>query len=790
MSELSTVKSRRLASVVGAAMLPLVASTAALAGSAPDAGPTGDSSTAAPDVARLEEVVVTATRQKEALSKVPASVAALSQDTMDKQDVRDISDIARLVPGMSLTPLGSNDVSGTGRSISIRGISSTVGSATTGVYIDDTPIQVRSFGNDTTNVYPEVFDLERVEVLRGPQGTLFGAGAEGGAVRFITPQPSLSEYTAYTRAEFADTQGGALSYEAGGAIGGPIVDGTLGIRVSGWYRRDGGYIDRVDPTTDATLQSNANSTDSSVFRGAFALVPMDHLKVTFSAFNQNQYVNGSNSYFEDLSSPGNDRYRAANAVPLHISDRFTLPSLNVEYNAENFDVISTTSYFYRNVDRTVDYSAFIGAVVLGDPFAYGPGEYSEAFINDGQRSLTQELRIQSNQAGRFNWVLGAFYAHSRQSTFQLNYDPYINAALGRLGAGGFPLLNGTELFQTGGSSVDEQKALFGQADFEVLAGLKLIGGVRVAKTNLDAERDSEGPIAGPGGVHYNTSQSETPLTPKYGISYQVDPANLLYATASKGFRIGGINGPQIADCQSELAAIGLSDSPTSYKSDSVWSYEVGSKSRLLGGAIQIDASAYDIEWKNIQRGISLSGCGSGFVTNLGSARSRGFDLAINARPVDGLTLGTSFAYTDARLTQDVLGPTNSAGVTTVYARNGDALGVIPWSATASGEYEFPVPIGAKGYGRVDFQHVGGTPAPDYTIFGADPEIGGTDSYNDTALRVGMRTAGVDVSLFVNNLFDASPVLARLRYTTAASDQLFLDGTLRPRTFGVTATYRY
>jgi outer membrane receptor protein involved in Fe transport len=150
---------------------------------------------------RLKEVVVTATRKEESLSKVPVSVVALGKAEMDEQGVHDIGDIARLAPCVSLLPLRGQDISGTGRTISMRGISSNVGAATTGVYIDDTPTQVRALSNDTTNVYPEVFDLDRVEVLYGLQGTLFGAGAEGGAVRFITTQPSLTDFSTYARSE-------------------------------------------------------------------------------------------------------------------------------------------------------------------------------------------------------------------------------------------------------------------------------------------------------------------------------------------------------------------------------------------------------------------------------------------------------------------------------------------------------------------------------------------------------------------------------------------------------------
>src|ERR1700676_1647576 len=197
----------------------------------------------------LEEIVVTATRREESINRVPISVTAFSQDMMDQKGIKDFSDVVRFTPGVSIDAGGTN-------AISIRGISSSGGAGTTGIYIDDTPIQMRSVGFNPDDTLPKTFDLDRVEVLRGPQGTLFGAGSEGGTVRYILTQPSLTKDSTYVRSETSYTQYGEPSYEAGIAQGGPIVDGVLGIRASAWYRKDGGWIDRVDPTTRAIVDKN------------------------------------------------------------------------------------------------------------------------------------------------------------------------------------------------------------------------------------------------------------------------------------------------------------------------------------------------------------------------------------------------------------------------------------------------------------------------------------------------------------------------------------------------------
>src|SRR6202050_4296775 len=195
----------------------------------------------------LEDIVVTATRHEEALSKVPISISAFTQESMDVKGIKDFQDVVRFTPGVQIDANQTNQ-------ISIRGIASSGGAGTTGIYIDDTTIQMRAMGFNPDDALPKTFDLDRVEVLRGPQGTLFGAGSEGGTVRYITPQPSLSDYSVYARSEISFTQDGAPSYEGGVAVGGPIVDDELGFRLSVWGRRDGGYIDRVNYQTDQVTE--------------------------------------------------------------------------------------------------------------------------------------------------------------------------------------------------------------------------------------------------------------------------------------------------------------------------------------------------------------------------------------------------------------------------------------------------------------------------------------------------------------------------------------------------------
>ncbi len=273
----------------------------------------------------LQEITVTATRREESLSRVPLSVTALTQDAMDLRGIKDFQDVARFTPGVNIDNSGTNN-------ISIRGIASSGGAGTTGIYIDDTPIQIRALAFNPDDALPKAFDVDRVEVLRGPQGTLFGAGSEGGTVRYLTTQPSLTTNSFYSREEVSFTEGGAPSYEGGIAAGGPLIDGTLGARLTVWYRRDGGYIDRIDPTTLALQDKNANFDETVLYRLAAVWAPNDHWTVTPSIYYQDRYRNDVESYWPIYSNPGNNQFVSADPTQRTDPDRFYLPALKIEGN--------------------------------------------------------------------------------------------------------------------------------------------------------------------------------------------------------------------------------------------------------------------------------------------------------------------------------------------------------------------------------------------------------------------------------------------------------------------------
>lgn len=779
----------------------------------------------------LEEIVVTAQRRTERVQDVPISISAFSSEQMDTQGVRSVDDIARLTPGITFQRTDARN--GSISSISIRGIASSAGASTTGVYIDDTPVQVRSLGAGVTafNAFPQVFDLDRVEVLRGPQGTLFGAGSEGGTVRFITPQPSVTRTSGYVRSELGYTQGGDPSYEAGAAFGAPIIDDKLGFRVSAWFRRDGGWVDRtqwdhastqVYPPTAPTPASVTNTVgpssnwqNSSAVKGALTLAPADGLTITPSIYYQKTLLNDTPAYWSSLSDPGNDSFKNGNIINAPSNDRFYLPALKIDWAFAGLRLISNTSYFNRSSIAINDYTAFETAL-WGEVFS-GPAFGTPPYLNgpfypagytpastlqvNKQNNITEELRLQSDDpSARISWVVGAFFTHDRQTSEQFVADPQLASFIAQLTGGipfaavfGQPLLNGKYTFvQDPEVAHDKQFALFGQADIKLTSKLILTAGLRASDARFTAAAHYEGPVVGPP-VSDTGSQSERPVTPKAGLSYKIDNDNMVYATASKGFRIGGYNPRVGAPCARDPNFPGYQKD---YGSDSVWSYEIGAKNDLLEHRLRLNTSAYYINWKNIQQSVALASCGFAYVANLGKANSKGFDLQADLAVTQDFLLGLSAGYNDAKFTQTVQAV---PGAPVNLVTDGDHIAAWPWNIAASAQYSFRLLGGREGYVRADYQYQA---RQSNQTAGTDPANGGYQPWNvfnlpqtsQLAVRGGVRFEGFDVSLFCNNLTNSHTVLSQtpsIKQAAVATELLqYQYTTFRPRTYGVTASYRF
>ena len=838
------------------------------------------------DASVLSDIVVTATRQADTVNRVPLSVSAVTQRSLDQQGVKTVQDLGRTVPALAIA---SNNNSMT-PTLTIRGIYANTGAATTGVYLDDTPLTKRqvsgSGGNTNGNgtPVPPLFDLERVEVLRGPQGTLYGGSSQGGTVRFITPTPSLTTYSGQAKIEASATHHGDPSYEVGLAAGGPLIQDKLGFRISAFTRIQGGYIDHVDLFNNgAVTRSDTNREKTGSVRAALLWAPTERLQVTLSGFAARDVQDDSNFFYLPMNhtvttpqlcydtrrqfgqSPAPNAPVACppTVVPGQTVDgiyarpsatygpysflgpyknfySFLTPSstdlqaasLTLDYDLGPASVKSITSYIHDETEAITYDTSQIGNFQSGYPgvnaglqvLASHPqfppqGRLGYFAPTNGRSGLIQEFRASSSGEARpISWVAGLYYA--RIKGFQ-TYDNFedLNLEAGALYGltsaqrYGNPLLpNGSAAYRYQ-SLVDTELAAYGEANWYITDRLKLTGGLRYSSVKFSFYQVFYGPLSGfnvptvANGGLTNGSQKEQPITPKVGLQYQFTDDDMVYATAAKGFRPGGVNGPLSAFLCAGLAQQGLTpqDLPSTFDADTVWSYEAGTKLRLLGNRLQVNASAFHIDWTGVQLQVRTTGCGQTYVLNAGKARSQGFDLQAQARLFGGLSANMSVGYTKARYVQDAFGPEpkNGAKPTLVVAK-GDVFPIAPWTVTLGLQYDFELGAGLGAYARADYQYAsnyyrGLGPGPN----GYSPDTRNAESTSIVNARIGVTRDNWDVNLFAKNMFEEqSPTdlsggrtgcsAASGAACTAFSNYnpLFQAQTFRPREIGIQASIRY
>ena len=346
----------------------------------------------------------------------------------------------------------------------------------------------------------------------------------------------------------------------------------IGFAASGYYRRDGGYVDRISSFTNQVVDKNTNRTDSYVGRIALSLKPSENVTITPSLFFQNIKANDSAESWEAFSNYDQHVFRNANQVREWSKDKFYLTALNVSVEMGGVDLIAVGSYFDRRQEFVQDYTTFDQTLFTRlNRLPFFPDQQAPSEFLVAQKNWTGEVRLQSNQSDSgLSWVLGGFYSHAEQTSLQVVTDPYLPVYL----FGAKNPVPGFSVYDQNAVSVDKQAALFGQLTYNITDRLSAIAGLRYSHTVFTIRDLAQGFVVGPI-VDDRGRQSEDPITPKFGLNFQVTPDTLLYASASRGFRVGGYN-PQVGTfCGPELNAIGYPNGrPTNYKSDSVWSYEL------------------------------------------------------------------------------------------------------------------------------------------------------------------------------------------------------------------------
>jgi len=760
---------------------------------------------------QLQQIVVTAQRREQNIQNVPISITALSQAALNNLHVQDLSDLESVTPGLVFTTPTSFNPNGTS-DIAIRGIfSGGAGSApTTQVYIDDTPIEEDIVGvaGVFSNPNPEIFDLQRVEVLRGPQGTLFGASAMGGAIRFITPQPSLTETSGYAQGEMAYSPYGAPSYNLGLAYGAPLVNDVVGFRISAYYNDTGGYINQENPFTGERLGNNVNYQTSYSLRPALTIAPLAGLTITLSEFLQNLDLENPPIYWlTELPVPKPGGQEAEGLTqPQPTTDYLSIPSLTITYDLPALTIESNTSSIYRRFFFNENMTNADQFFTDGLDFTPGvPPSDSWFWQNFAWTTAVQEeLRFTSkDEPGKpFHWTFGLYYNDTHQLSSQVlpgNLDDITEACCHETetqiyGFGQYVDSYGqSDNGYTDYNNSQREEAAYLNISYDFTPRLNVAVGARYSHDTVTSNQFISGALnahAPPWVRVYLPAVTQNPVTPRFSASYHVAADTMVYTTIAEGFRLGGtqptsfINSPA---CQPSLRELpGVFPSST-YGSDSLWSYELGAKSTLLDNRLTVDASAYHIDWSNIQTDIPVASCLFGFIANFGKAYSNGGDIQLRAALSDSLTLGVSGGYTDAYYGKsEIIGQA-------LLAQSGERLpNVPPWSVAANAEYQRALPFWseANGYVRIDFRHISAMPQLDPAIATYDPAVGPYQdaAYSTLNLRMGVLYGRLDASVFVNNATNANPLLGYSHW--GPGDALFMATQIPPLTAGITARYRF
>jgi iron complex outermembrane recepter protein len=618
--------------------------------------PSGESqaSTAESHVS-LDEVVVTARKRSETIADVPISVTAFTEQSLERLNIRSFDDYATQTPNLSFS-YGTGELSFAGtRTPAIRGIS---GEGTVGVYIDDTPVP------DTID--PRVVDIARIEILKGPQGTLFGQGSLGGNLRIITVEPSTTDPNMHFSARMGATSGGGspdYGFDFAGSQG--LIGDVLTARLVGFVDHTAGFITRTFPEANGSTAYENNQGASFSYGGSLTLLwkPIDELSITARVMYQMTEDHGWTAPYAPL--PG---FAVTSLIMNQVtnvqegaSDHWTLPSLTVNYKGPGFAIVSSTSYFDRDILNTEDASQ--GTQWAFSNFGLGAVPPNTAFPwNESlpQRSETNETRVSFDTWHGLSGIAGVYISQQFSNEIDNgNNLPGISALTS------FPgyCPNGGTTCPTYGSNVvwysqyplnKLDEAGFGELYYE-WQRLNFTLGMRYFKerqseTSVDAGALDEAYIANNLGT-----ATEHGISPKGAIAYKFDPNNMVYVSAAKGFRAGGIGQALIPECGSILTQLDLQPyEPTRYKPDTVWNYEVGAKSQLAEGRVVLSGALFQMDWSNIQQHFTVPVCFLGITENEGAARSRGGELELSGRPFDFLEVRAGIGYVDARITEQGL----------------------------------------------------------------------------------------------------------------------------------------
>ncbi len=754
------------------------------------------------------DIIVTATKRTTTLQEVPFSINAQTEADIQRSGAATLEDLSRNVAGLTIQNLGPGQ-----SQVSIRGVSA--GQIVrdqpgvkeqVGVYLDESVVSLSLFTPDL-----DLFDLNRVETLRGPQGTLFGSGSVGGTIRYITNQPNTEQVEGQVEGNLNYIDGGSIGGSLKGAVNIPASE-MFAIRAVGYYTKFGGFIDAY--REGGGIDDNVNDGERYGGRLAVLFQPSDNVTITprivyqkikTDGFNRQEVYNLYGNPFTTTRPTVNFRERQQYLLlDEAFEDETLIADLTANVDIGAVTLTSVTSYIDRNILVSRDASALTGSVSvdLGFPAA---GVLLPSNLRDTTdlETFTQELRLASNNSSPFQWLIGGFYSKVDRVYAQRlptpGYDAFTDA---RFGAGtSAAVANGFPLNSPYNANIPydiEQTAIFGEISYD-FGRLTTTAGLRYYDFSETRTFKSGGLFAN-GDNNTDRTKSDG-FNPRLLLSYEASDDVTINLQASKGFRLGGVNDPL------NIPLCGPGDAGTfgnrpRYDDETLWNYEAGVKSSF--GGITFNAAAFYTDIKNLQVTADAGSCSSRVVFNT-DAHTMGLEVEFSAQPVQGWNIGLSGSLLEAEF-DDTL--TNAAGMVIEGIRKGNRLPTVPkFQLSANTSYEFPVGDGLDAFVSASFQHVGSrftqpgdqerNPRTFVTglAFGGAPATASTTldlklpDYQLVNFSIGLTSrGGFEVQAYVNNVFDENPLLSFDRERGGRARLGFNIG--QPRTFGVTARQKF
>ena len=704
----------------------------------------------------LDVIVVTAQKRSQSLQDVPFSLSAIAGDDLETLGGEGFDTFARRIPGLQFT----NSLTGRTQ-LTMRGVSSGLDASdrpqlntTVGLYLDETEISMTAANPDL-----QLFDLERVEVLRGPQGTLFGSGSMSGVIRLISRKPNTQDYELSLSSEVNIVKGGDVGYTFRGVGNIPVADNAA-FRILGYFDRVGGHFDNA-------ILGLRNTDDVATYggRASFLVHPSDRSSVLAKVVYQKREADD----FDNWDAFGPFPQRGVFALEPADNEIF-IADLTVDYDFDFATLTSATAYRDRSDINRSEASGF--GAFLGVPRLALTAEPLPTF--GSQQGFSQELRLASANTGRLEWVVGGFFSTLDRLLTQTLDFPGIEA--GGFAPPGSLFGVQTDRIFDGRFQVDTvQYAAFVDATYFVTDKLSVAAGFRYAQYKQEADIDFRGVLAGPD-QQLRENTREDRVNPRFNISYDFDADRKAYFQAAQGFRIGGVNEPvPLPACAADLVALGFADGrPGGFDSDGLWNYEIGVKSRFYDRRITLNVAAFTIDYNDVQTQTRLD-CAFSVIVNAGELTSRGVEVEVAADVTGWLTVGANATYTDATL----------ASSESALGEEGDRAPYVPkWAFNAFVDVTVPLPSDWTFTAGADVQYVGER----QDVFPAAEAVF-LPSYAIGNMRMGLNRDRLAVDIFVDNFWNERAIFFQTQWPFT-TDPTLRTVTNRPRTIGLRATYRY